>query len=33
MESPKIQGHIKSKDIILLVQNVIMKEAGEAAVS
>lgn len=32
MESPKIQGHIESKDIILLVQNAIMEEAGKAAV-
>lgn len=32
MQSAQIQGHIESKDIILLVQNVIMEEAGKAAV-
>lgn len=32
MESPKIRGHIESKDIMLLVQNVIMEAAGKAAV-
>lgn len=32
MESPEIQGHIESKDIILLVQSVITEEAGKVAV-